>query len=98
MVAILFISIFKGLDTLEFLEKYALIITLIIITALIFGLARYDVSVANHVTWPQANKNTLLDVLRILGGTLIVVQGFETTRYLGDEFDAKTRIKACRNS
>lgn len=30
LVAILFISIFKGLDTLEFLEKYALIINLLL--------------------------------------------------------------------
>ena len=37
-------------------------------------------------------------MLTIIAGTLIVVQGFETPRYLGDEFDAETRIKASRLS
>jgi len=31
-----------------------------------------------------------------VAGTLIVVQGFETPRYLGEEFDAPTRIAASR--
>lgn len=34
----------------------------------------------------------------IVAGTLIVVQGFETPRYLGKRFDAKTRISASRLS
>ena len=34
----------------------------------------------------------------LVAGTLIVVQGFETTRYLGDIFDTNTRIKASRLS
>ena len=33
---------------------------------------------------------------RIVAGTLIVVQGFETTRYLGGVFDADTRVRASR--
>jgi hypothetical protein len=35
-------------------------------------------------------------VLLILGGIVITVQGFETIRYLGDEYDAPTRISASR--
>lgn len=45
---------------------------------------------------PEPLKHTPWEVLTILAGTLIVVQGFETPRYLGDEFDAATRIKASR--
>jgi hypothetical protein len=33
-----------------------------------------------------------------LGGTLIVVQGFETSRYLGSEFDREMRVWSCRSS
>ena len=33
-----------------------------------------------------------------MGGTLIVVQGFETSRYLGKMFDAPTRIQSSRLS
>ena len=37
-------------------------------------------------------------MLTIIAGTLIVVQGFETPRYLGDQFDADTRVSASRAS
>ena len=48
------------------------------------------------IQWPALPANNLWQVITIVGGTLIVVQGFETTRYLGDEYDSETRIKACR--
>lgn len=35
-------------------------------------------------------------MLLVLGGIVITVQGFETVRYLGDEFDAETRVWASR--
>ncbi len=35
-------------------------------------------------------------MLLVLGGIVIMVQGFETVRYLGDEFDAETRVWASR--
>lgn len=47
---------------------------------------------------PRNLDHTPWQVLTIIAGTLIVVQGFETPRYLGDEFDAETRIKASRLS
>ena len=34
----------------------------------------------------------------VVGGTLIVVQGFETSRYLGAEYDRELRIRSCRSS
>ena len=40
----------------------------------------------------------LVDVLLVLGGVVITVQGFETVRYLADEYDRETRIWACRFS
>ncbi|MGB5367657.1 MAG: hypothetical protein WBN14_15470 [Polyangiales bacterium] len=48
------------------------------------------------VQMPAPLRHTTWEVLTILAGTLIVVQGFETPRYLGDQFDAATRIKASR--
>ena len=36
------------------------------------------------------------EVATIVAGTLIVVQGFETPRYLGQRFDTWTRIRASR--
>jgi hypothetical protein len=40
----------------------------------------------------------LWTVLTVVGGTLIVVQGFETSRYLGSEYDRELRVWSCRSS
>ena len=37
-----------------------------------------------------------LQTMLILGGIVITVQGFETVRYLGAEYDAETRVWASR--
>jgi len=92
------IGFFKGLDMLESLEDIALWITLAIIGALFVGFGMYDLREMSGagIQWPDMPANNWWQILTIVGGTLIVVQGFETTRYLGDEFDSKTRISACR--
>jgi hypothetical protein len=41
-------------------------------------------------------NHSLWTTVTIVAGTLIVVQGFETTRYLADEYDPATRIAASR--
>ena len=99
IAAITIIGVTKGLKMLENLEQWTLYITLFIIAALLVGLGHYD-----WVAWesaaglqlPAMPDRTLWQILTILGGTLIVVQGFETTRYLGNVYDAKTRIDASR--
>jgi len=96
---IIVIGVTKGLQTLDILERWGLYITLFIIALLIFGFARYDWSVwqsAAGITLPKQPDHTPWEVLTIVAGTLIVVQGFETTRYLGSEFDSRTRISASR--
>ncbi len=47
---------------------------------------------------PPVPDRGLIDVLLVLGGVVITVQGFETVRYLADEYDRETRIWACRLS
>ncbi len=47
-------------------------------------------------TLVKALEHTPWEVLTIVAGTLIVVQGFETTRYLGSSFDAEVRVRASR--
>ena len=46
--------------------------------------------------WPRPLKHTPWEVVTIVAGTLIVVQGFETPRYLGCSFDADVRVSASR--
>jgi hypothetical protein len=45
---------------------------------------------------PPVPDTGILAIALTLGGVVITVQGFETVRYLGDEFDAETRVWASR--
>jgi hypothetical protein len=93
------IGLTKGLQMLDVLERVGLYITLFIIVLLLFGFGYYDWTVwqsAAGITLPDALDHTPWEALTIVAGTLIVVQGFETPRYLGSSFDAGTRISASR--
>ena len=94
---IVLIGVTKGLAPLEFLETWALVITFAIIALLLAGFAYFDWNVwhsSGGIQMPEPLKHSRWEVLTILAGTLIVVQGFETPRYLGALFDTETRIKA----
>ncbi|MGB5809577.1 MAG: hypothetical protein WBG86_03545, partial [Polyangiales bacterium] len=97
--AVVLMGIVGGLRPLESLEKYALVVTLILVALLLVGFARYDLIAAGSpegLPRLAVPDRTLWSSLRIVAGTLIVVQGFETTRYLGDSYDAETRVQASR--
>lgn len=98
IVIITVIGIVKGLAPLEFLEKWALIITFIVIIVLSIALGVFDAEAwsSNELTMPIWVEQSNWQVLTILAGTLIVVQGFETSRYLGATYDAALRIKTSR--
>lgn len=99
IVFITTIGLWRGLQPLEFLEKWALAVTLLIIALLIVGFGLWDfraLASDEGITLPSAASGSAWEVLTILAGTLIVVQGFETTRYLGNEFDTATRVTASR--
>lgn len=97
--AIAMIGFFGGLGPLEKLEHWALYVTLAILGLLLAGFAWYDFGQLTAPTgvapviWPERSA---WQIATVVAGTLIVVQGFETTRYLGAEFDAETRIRAAR--
>jgi hypothetical protein len=96
---IMLIGLTKGLDELGVLEKWGLYITLVIIVLLIAGFSWYGFSAWQSpagITLFSASKHTPWEILTIVAGTLIVVQGFETPRYLGGDFDSKTRVSASR--
>lgn len=89
-----FVGWSRGLRGLEALESYAVTIKLSIIAALLIGLADYDfftVMISSEFTLEPRSK---YETLRVLAGVLLVVQGFETSRYLGNEYSADLRIKS----
>jgi len=101
-VVIVFITVVgmtKGLKTLDILEEWGLWITLLIIALLLSGFAWHDWNAWRSpagIVLVDSLPHTPWEVVTIVAGTLIVVQGFETTRYLGDIFDTETRVRASR--
>ena len=91
---------FRGLDMLMILERWALRVTGVLVLVLIVGFLIFDWNAytSNTLQWPTVPRQDLWTVLTVLGGTLIVVQGFETSRYLGNQFDREMRIWSCRSS
>lgn len=91
---------FRGLDMLLVLERWALRFTGVLVLAMIVGFILYDWKVynANALQFPVFPQQDLWTMLTVVGGTLIVVQGFETSRYLGSEYDREMRVWSCRSS
>ncbi len=81
-------------------EKYAVALNLGMIGALLVGLAVYNFKLLIDGNWALAAISSVIDFqdLRVLLGLLIVVQGFETSRYLGDEYPAPQRIATMRTA
>jgi hypothetical protein len=101
ILIIMTIGMTKGLKPLEILEKYALIVTLIIVMLLIFAFGWYDLGLITEnksFIVPTPSEHSTWEVVGILAGMLIVVQGFETSRYLGNSYTAQTRILTSKYS
>ncbi len=92
------IGMWRGLGMLERLEKYAVAVNLGMIGALLTGLAVYNMRLWMDGGWtlPAVSSEVSLHDIRVLLGLLIVVQGFETSRYLGDRHSAEERIATMR--
>lgn len=88
----------RGLEMLESLELWALGLTMVIIVALLVGFGLYDLGKwqGAGLVFPDSPDARLWTVLTQVAGTLIVVQGFETSRYLAEEYDAETRVRSSR--
>ncbi len=97
--AITVIGLLGGLKPLEKLEQWALYVTVFILAIMLIMFAVYDVKQfleLRHFVLPEMPERTAWEVATIVAGTLIVVQGFETTRYMGEHFDSSVRIRASR--
>jgi hypothetical protein len=100
LIFIAAVGVWRNLDGLEILEEYAVSIKLSIIATLVVGLIYFNVQ-----SWQLGTGLTPIPVshdwwrtIRILAGMLLVVQGFETSRYLGSHYDAPLRQKTMRRA
>jgi hypothetical protein len=94
------IGVWRGLDELESVEKYAVSLNLGMIAALLVALLLYNVELLIGGRWqlPELATKIGLHDLRVVLGLLIVIQGFETSRYLGDSHPAELRISTMRTA
>ena len=98
ILALGIIGALRGLRGLERIEAPAVGMKLALIAGLISALAVYMVVLVMNgraITHPIPH-DTGREEIGILLGLVILVQGFETSRYLGDSYDARTRIKTMR--
>ncbi|MCB9730027.1 MAG: hypothetical protein H6744_10165 [Deltaproteobacteria bacterium] len=90
-----------GLKALEGLETWAVSLNLGMIAALLVALAVHDGTLlaSGDLALPELQPDPdLPHAARIVMGLLIVVQGFETSRFLGDEHSADERIRTMRTA
>lgn len=94
------LGLFGGLRWLEHVELGSVGIKLALIGGIIAALMwanGYQVATSGLTLQPTANVSGLESV-QILLGLIILVQGFETSRYLGEAYDPPTRIKTMRHA
>lgn len=91
----------RGLKAIEKVEKTVVGINLGMIAALIAGLVFYNLSFLYEGSWKLkiiSPPHDNIHILRLLMGMLIVVQGFETSRFLGSRHSRSERIKTMRRA
>ncbi|MFC4992109.1 hypothetical protein [Rubritalea tangerina] len=100
LIAISIVGITHGLSSMERLEKYAISLNLGMICALLFALLCHNIQLFQNNTWQLPLSKSHFDTtdIRVILGLLIVVQGFETSRYLGAEHSPQERITTMRRA
>ena len=102
-IIILFISIVgykRGLGGLEKLEAASMTVQLSIVFALLIGLAIfsylfYSTGQSLNFDYPERDFSTQI---RILAGALLIVQGFETSRFLGEKYSPEIRVASMKKA
>jgi len=96
-LVILGIGWLYGFTALERVEQVTVGIKLAIIAGLLFGLGWYFVGkVGDGKLVVEAPALTGWAGVTLVFGLVVTVQGFETSRYLGGEYDAITRIRSMK--
>lgn len=94
------IGLTKGLDGLENIAVGAVALKLALIAAL-FGALIVGAGLALHAgtfAWDTPAPTADVHDLRVLLGLVVLVQGFETSRFLGAAYDKQLRIRTMRHA
>lgn len=95
---IVVVGITRGFAGLNLLDRLSLGVVLVLTTVLGGTLLFHDVRglSGGGLNLPPIPGLGVADILMVLGGIVITVQGFETVQYLGDRYDSETRVWASR--
>jgi hypothetical protein len=101
LAAIGVLGLLRGLHGIEAVEIPAVDFKLVVIAGLLAGMLTYDALHGSATT--SAYRHHPIDlggitVARRLAGMLLVVQGFETSRYLGHYYDREVRVRTMRSA
>ncbi len=90
----------KGLGGLEKLEAVSMTIQLAIVAALLVGLLIYGLNFmgSSETLNFHYHEREWTTQLRIMAGALLVVQGFETSRFLGEKYSPEVRVMTMRRA
>ena len=97
VVLVMFIGLYgwrNGLYGLERLEEYSVTVKLSIIGALLIWLMSNDWTNGYDLSAIVSQGDNWWEQLRLLGGMLLIVQGFETSKYLGSTYSRDLRAKS----
>lgn len=97
---IAFVGYRRGLGGLEKLEAASMTVQLSIVVSLLLGLGAfsylfYTSGGSLNFDYPQRDISTQV---RILAGALLVVQGFETSRFLGEKYSPEMRVATMKKA
>jgi hypothetical protein len=96
-MVILIVGWTRGFRALERMEQFSVGLKLAIIAGLLFGLAvHFGQSASDHALRFDPAQVSGWAAFTLMAGLLVTVQGFETSRYLGDTYDAALRIRSMR--
>ncbi len=94
-IIILYVGWTRGFRSLEHMEYVSVTAKLAIIAGLLVGLAVYFCgTIQSNGLIFNAPQRTGLSAIALAFGLIVTVQGFETSRYLGAEYDSRTRIRS----
>ncbi|WP_339433863.1 MULTISPECIES: hypothetical protein [unclassified Pseudomonas] len=88
------IGLSGGLRALERIEVYAVGLKLCVILGIFAALILF--ATTGHTISSPVEPQEGLGKLQVLLGLIVLVQGFETSRYLGAEYDTQTRLRTMR--
>jgi len=94
------VGFWRGLERLEMLEKYSVDTKLAIIAGFLVGLLVVNIHDLVTGSWIPDKMDIAwnLDTVRKLLGAFLIVQGFETCRYMGNVYSPAERVAAMRHA